>query len=70
MPSDHFNRRKFGSRIPVQPTAVARRKTNITGKSSHVGGRPRQNSKIRKKVPHKISKHIVKATKTTIITLK
>ncbi|KAJ8972951.1 hypothetical protein NQ317_000785 [Molorchus minor] len=53
-----FHRKNLGARIPVQPTAVARQKTNITGKSSHVGGRPRQGSKIRKKVPHKISKHI------------
>jgi hypothetical protein len=61
-----------GSRIPVQPTAVARRRTAISGRTSCSGGRPRksnpasaatsssQSQPPKRKAPHKLSECVAK----------
>lgn len=36
----NVKRKRSGVQIPVQPTAIGRRKTSLTGKRSHLGGRP------------------------------
>lgn len=50
-----FHRKNLGNRIPVQPTAISRRKTAIAGKQSHVGGRPRKHTKPNVKISHNLS---------------
>jgi hypothetical protein len=67
----HVAQRK-GTRIPVQPTAVARRRTAISGRSSSAGGRPRtsnpasagtsatQSQPPKRKAPHKLAECVAK----------
>jgi len=57
-----YRRRNRRSRILVQPTAVSRRKTALSGQNSNVGGRPRKNKikarVTRKRTVHKLSEVI------------